>query len=127
MKPNVNCKGVVKYIGCPCWSKGGRVYYGLELARKKGTGNGTKDGVQYFEANMQFALYVLAKHVAAVQPKEKPKTPSDDFDVMGAMREYYGKKEKKLKKSRPAGRSRSSSAPSPHTGSRRAQYSKYTA
>ena len=64
-KAEVDCKGTVKYIGCPCWVKGGRAYYGLELVKKKGTGNGSKNGVQYFEAKMHFGIYVRHKHVAA--------------------------------------------------------------
>ena len=64
-KRDINCKGTVKYIGCPLWARRGLVYYGLELGRKKGTGDGTKLGVQYFKARAQRGVYVLPKHVAA--------------------------------------------------------------
>ena len=63
MCTKVKCKGVIKYIGVPSWVKGGKVYFGLELTKKKGTCNGTQQGVQYFESKMNYGLYVPAKDI----------------------------------------------------------------
>ena len=63
MCTKTKCKGTVKYIGVPSWVKGGKVYYGLELNKKKGTCNGTTKGVQYFETKMNFGIYVPSKDV----------------------------------------------------------------
>ena len=63
MCTKTKCKGIVKYVGVPSWVKGGKVYYGLELSKKKGTSNGTNQGVQYFEAKMQYGIYVPSKEV----------------------------------------------------------------
>merc|ERR1712154_384270 len=90
-KANVKCKGTVKYIGIPSWVKGGKVYYGLELTKKKGTSNGTHQGVQYFEAKAQFGIYVPSKDVKKVGKKKKKKD-DDEEDVKDAMRDYYKSK-----------------------------------
>ena len=63
MCTKTKCKGVIKYIGVPSWAKPGKVYYGLELSKKKGTSNGTNQGVQYFETKLQYGIYVPSKGV----------------------------------------------------------------
>eukprot|EP01083_Nonionella_stella_P239057 837151_1 len=93
MCTKVKCKGTVKYVGVPSWANGGKVYYGLELQKKKGTCNGTNQGVQYFESKMNYGIYVPFKGVKKVGGKKK-KQDSNEDDVKEAMRDYYKSKSK---------------------------------
>eukprot|EP01084_Bolivina_argentea_P048550 89440_1 len=98
-----NCKGIIKYIGVPGWVKGGKVYYGLQLNKKKGTCNGTMKGIAYFKTKSQFGIYVPSKDVKKVKTKKSKKTEKDDLkedNVKDAMRDYYkNKKSQEIPKS----------------------------
>jgi len=108
MCTKTKCKGVVKYVGVPSWVKGGKVYIGLELEKKKGTCNGTTQGVQYFEAKMKHGIYVPAKEVTKIDgAKKKKKKNDEEEDVRAVMKDYYSGKSQdsptsKKKKKKPS-------------------------
>merc|ERR1711879_1020649 len=96
------CKATVRSIGVPSWSDSGNVYYGLELAKKKGDHNGSYEGVSYFKCKAKYGIYVESDEVdhseAAKRTKRKKQKRKKEEDIGSA--EMNQQRADKLRKER---------------------------
>eukprot|EP01084_Bolivina_argentea_P120403 213413_1 len=80
MCSKTNCKGTVKYIGIPSWITSSKVYYGLDLKKKRGNCDGSYYGIQYFRAkNVQTGIYVPATMVKPAPPRKNTIDTGDEI------------------------------------------------